>query len=151
MRLPPRNADEPLIAPNMLKYALSVGLLLILSVFFVYERTMLRSADLMVAQTSAVNAIVFGEMFFLLNARSFRNPLTRIGLFSNKQLLMGLGMMAGLQIVFTHAGFMNRIFGTAPLSAITWLCIIAASLVIFFFVELIKWYDRYRGARPSNS
>lgn len=151
MRLPPRNADEPLIAPNMLKYALSVGLLLILSVFFVYERTMLRSADLMVAQTSAVNAIVFGEMFFLLNARSFRNPLTRIGLFSNKQLLMGLGMMAGLQIVFTHAGFMNRIFGTAPLSAITWLCIIAASLVIFFFVELIKWYDRYREARPSKS
>lgn len=142
MTLPPRNADEPLIAPNMLKYVLAVGLLLIFSVFFVYERTMLRSADLVVAQTAAVNAIVFGEMFYLLNVRSFRNTLDDIGLFANKRLLGGIGVMAILQGIFTHAGFMNRIFGTAPLPAVTWLCIIGASLAIFVVVELMKWHDR---------
>ena len=144
MALPPRNADEPLIAPNMLKYVLAVGLLLIFSVFFVFERTMLRSADLVVAQTAAVNAIVFGEMFYLLNVRSFRNTLDDIGLFANKRLLGGIGVMAILQGIFTHAGFMNRIFGTAPLSAATWLCIIGASLAIFAVVELMKWHDRRR-------
>ncbi len=142
MTLPPRNAEEPLVAVNMLKYVLVVGLLLIFSVFVVYERSMLRFDDLEVAQTAAVNAIVFGEMFYLFNVRSFRNRLGEIGLFSNKRLLGGVALMTVLQIIFTYAGFMNRIFGTAPLSAIIWLCIIAASLVIFFFVEIMKWYDR---------
>ena len=144
MTLPPRNADEPLIAPSMLKYVLVVGLLLIFSVFIVYERAMLRFDDLVVAQTAAVNAIVFGEMFYLLNVRSFRHKLSEIGLFSNKRLLGGVAIMAILQLIFTHFGFMNRLFGTAPLSVLAWLYVIAASFVIFLFVELMKWYDRYR-------
>jgi Ca2+-transporting ATPase len=142
MNLPPRNANEPLISPRMLKYVLVVGLLLIFAVYLVYQRALLRFDDLVVAQTAAVNAIVFGEIFFLFNVRSFRHKLSEIGFFSNKRLLGGVAIMIILQIIFTHTGFMNRIFGTAPLGTGAWLYIIIISFVIFLVVELMKWYDR---------
>ncbi len=147
MRLSPRNPNEPLIAQGMLKYILVVGLLLIFAVFFVYERALLRFDDLAVAQTAAVNAIIFGEMFYLFNARSFRHRIREVGIFSNKQMLGSVIIMIVLQILFTHARFMNRIFGTAPLGVGAWLYILAISVVIFLVIEFVKWYDRRQAKR----
>jgi len=151
MTLSPRDADEPLIAPHMLKYVLVVGLLLIFFVFIVYERAVLHFDNLAVARTAAVNAIVFGEIFYLFNVRSFRHKLSDIGLFSNKQLVGGVVIMIALQLIFTHTGFMNRIFGTAPLSMIAWLYIIIVSFIIFLIVELMKWYDWRQAGRRSGA
>jgi cation-transporting ATPase F len=109
----------------------------------------LRFDDLPVAQTAAVNAIVFGEIFYLFNTRSFRHRLREIGLLSNKRLLGSVIIMIVLQVIFTHAGFMNRIFGTAPLGLGAWLYIITISFIIFLVVEFIKWYDRRQASKRS--
>ncbi|MCP4371562.1 MAG: cation-transporting P-type ATPase, partial [Deltaproteobacteria bacterium] len=147
MTLPPRDPDEPLISQGMLKYILVVGLMLIFSVYLVYVRALLYFDDLAVAQTAAVNAIVFGEIFYLFNARTFRHTLSEIGYFTNKRLLGGVVVMILLQVMFTQAGFMNRIFGTAPLGTGAWLYIIIISLIIFLVVEFIKWYDRRQAGK----
>jgi hypothetical protein len=117
--------------------------------FSVYERIMLRSADLAVAQTAAINAIFFGEMVYLLNVRGLRNTLEDIGLFSNMRLPGGVGLMAVLQGILSHAGFMNRILGAAPLVAMPRLLIMGASLAICLFVALMKWHDRH-GVRKTG-
>ena len=59
----------------------------------------------------------------------------------------GVVIMIVLQVIFTHAGFMNRIFGTAPLGMVAWLYIIIASFIIFLIVELMKWYDRHQAGK----
>ena len=86
-------------------------------------------------------------MFYLFNARSFRHRIREVGIFSNKQMLGSVIIMIVLQVIFTHAGFMNRIFGTAPLGIGAWLYILATSIVIFVVVELIKGYDRRQARR----
>lgn len=142
MRRSPRDLDEPLVSNNMLKYILVVSIMLIFSVFLVYERALLRLDDLAIAQTAAVNAIIFGEIFYLFSARTFRHRISDIGFFSNKRMLISIILMIGLQLIFTYAGFMNRVFGTAPLGIGAWLYIITSSFIIFLVVEFIKWNDR---------
>ena len=147
MKLKPRDPDEPLIAQGMMKFIIIVGVMLIFSVYLVYIQVMDGIGDLAVAQTAAVNAIVFGEIFFLFNTRSFRHTLSEVGFFSNKRLIGGVILMILLQIMFTHASFMNRIFGTAPLGSTVWMYIIAVSFVIFLVVEIVKWHDRRQNSK----
>ncbi len=142
MTMSPRDPDEPLIAQGMMKYIAIVGLMLIFSVYFVYQQAIAASATLAVAQTAAVNAIVFGEIFYLFNVRTFRHKLSDIGFFSNMRLIGSVAIMVVLQLIFSQTAFMNRIFGTSPLSTTAWLYIIAISFVIFLVVEFIKWTDR---------
>ncbi len=149
MTVPPRKIDEPLVGAGMMKYIVVVGLMLILSVYLVYERALLRFDDLAVAQTAAVNAIVFGEIFYLFSTRSFRHSLSDIGFFSNKRLLASVLLMVVLQVFFTHAPVMNRMFGTAALGPGAWLFILVISFIIFLVVELIKWNDRLRAMKRT--
>ena len=150
MTLQPRDPDEPLIAKGMLKYIIVVGLLLIFAVYIVYQRAIVNFNDLALAQTAAVNAIVFGEIFYLFNVRTFRHKLSDIGYLSNKRLIGGVAIMIFLQIIFSQTTFMNRIFGTSPLGTTAWLYIITISFVIFLVVEFIKWYDRRRASHKRR-
>lgn len=150
MSMSPRDPYEPLVAQGMMKSILVVGLLLIWSVYIVFERALLRFYDLTVAHTAAVNAIRFGEIFFLIIARSFRHRLREIVLFSNKRLLGRAVIMVVLQLLFTQAGFMDRIFGTAPLGMGSWKYILTISLIIFLVVEFLKWFERQQTSIRSR-
>lgn len=148
MARPPRNPGEGILPPALVGRVLVVGLLLIVAVFLVYERALLLGRDLGEARTAAVNAIVFGEIFFLFNCRSLRYSLTSIGFFSNWRLLAGVAGMVALQLIFTYTGFMNLVFDTAPVGVRSWLCIITVALVVFLFVEAEKWIGRRRKTEP---
>jgi len=55
-----------------------------------------------------------------------------------------------LQVFFTHAPVMNRMFGTAALGPGAWLFILVISFIIFLVVELIKWNDRRRARKRTT-
>jgi hypothetical protein len=46
--------------------------------------------------------------------------------------------MIALQLLFTYLPLMNRSFQSSPVGLVSWLRIIAASVVILFVVELEK-------------
>ena len=54
--------------------------------------------------------------------------------------------MVLLQMLFTYAPFMNRIFGSAPMSAGLWLDVLGVSVAIFLLVDLDKWIRRRRSS-----
>lgn len=47
-----------------------------------------------------------------------------------------------LQVAVVHVPFLNRAFGTAPLSAPQWLRCVAMASGVFWFSELRKWVLR---------
>jgi Ca2+-transporting ATPase len=77
------------------------------------------SADLAVgiaeAQTMAVTTVIMFQIFYMLNCRSLRHSIIEIGLFSNKTVFPGIGLLIVLQLVFIYAPPMHQVFGSAPL------------------------------------
>ena len=67
------------------------------------------------AQTQAVTTVIFFQIFYLLNCRSFREPILQMGLYSNPWIFVGIGAVLLLQAAFVYLPFMNAVFGSAPL------------------------------------
>jgi hypothetical protein len=59
--------------------------------------------------------------------------------------------MIGLQMLFTYVPTMNRLFGTAPIGARTWLWIIGVALLVHVVMEVEKWIRRQRERRGAVS
>src|SRR6056297_233939 len=147
MRRPPRHADEPLLTGFMVWRICFVGTLLLIGTggLFVYGR---ESGSLAVARTMAVNALVMGEVFYLLNARFFYMPSwTPRGQVGNRLAVWMIAVCVGLQVFLTHLPFMNRLFETAPLNASQWALCTAVGLAVFVLVEIEKTIVRAWGPR----
>jgi magnesium-transporting ATPase (P-type) len=152
MRRPPRPPDEPLLTPFMIWRVVFVGTLLLLGAGLLFlEQKANEGTSLAFARTAAVNAMVVGEIFYLLNARFHVAPaLTREGLFGSRPVWLTIAACAILQLVFTHAPFMNTLFGTAPLDLETWARCLAVGVTVFVAVELEKLVLRVRAEKSGR-
>jgi calcium-translocating P-type ATPase len=90
-------------------------------------------------QTMAVTAIVLFQVFYLLNCRSLNHSLREIGFFSNRMVLLGIGLTLLAQIVFVFSAKMNEWFDSTPLRLDAWLSSLAVAFTIFPLVALEKW------------
>ena len=146
MRRAPRPTDESLLTGFMVWRIGFVGTLLLLGVGLLFLQEQGRGdTTLEFARTLAVNALVMGSIFYLLNARFFYSPCyTFSALIGNRVLLLFIGLAVGLQLLFIYAPFMNSLFGTAPLDAEAWGRCLAFGLAVFVLVEIEKGVVRKR-------
>ena len=138
MKYPPREPNTPILTRALLFRVLLVGVLLLIGSFgsFLHLQGMGYSQE--VARTVSVNIFVFGELFYLFNCRSMRYSMFKIGLFTNKWLIFGVLGMILLQLIFTYAPFMNKLFKSSPIGLYEWGIILASSTIIFVIVEIEK-------------
>jgi magnesium-transporting ATPase (P-type) len=115
--------DAPLVGRILL-----VSLLLLLGAFGLFLRELDQGHTLAEARTVAVNVFVLVETVYLFNCRSLTHSFWSVGLFTNRWFWGGIGTMAALQLLFTYAPIMNRLFATAPIGLTEWLEIGAFSL-----------------------
>jgi len=149
MERPPNPRGAPLLTSVLLTRVGLVSALLCGAVFGVYELELSRGAGEAAARTAAVNALVFGELFYLFNSRSLTRSFLAVGLFSNPLLWAGVGLMCALQLVFTYVPVMNAVMGSAPLSALAWAEVLGASLVVSLLVGVEKWLRARAGRERS--
>ncbi|MEW7988087.1 MAG: cation transporting ATPase C-terminal domain-containing protein, partial [Candidatus Thiodiazotropha sp.] len=107
-----------------------------------FEWVLSQGQSLEIARTVAMNMFVFGELFYLFNCRSLRYSMFQLGLFSNRWLILGVTVMAGLQILMTYVPTMNLLFGTAPIGPVEWGLILGGGLAIYTVVGTEKWLRR---------
>jgi magnesium-transporting ATPase (P-type) len=140
MHRPPRRADEPLLTGFVIWRSGFVGLLILLGAGALFLHAEARESDtLEFARTLAVNALVMGQIGYVLNSRFFSTPSwTLEGLTGSRPLVLAIATCVVLQLLFTHAPFMNRMFGTEALDAVGWLYCIGIGLAVFVFVEVEK-------------
>jgi len=86
-----------------------------------------------------VIGFVFGELFYLFNCRSLTLSMFAVGVFSNRWLLVGVGIMATLQLAFTYVPTMNRMFHSEPIGMTEWFLILSVGLLIYGIVGVEKW------------
>ena len=143
MKRPPRDPRSPILGrPLLMRIGLVSGLLL-LGAFGMFEwMGEVEHASLAEARTVAVNVFVFGELFYLLNCRSLTKSMFHIGVFSNLAAIGGVLSMAALQLLFTYAPAMNRLFGSTPIRWQAWAAILVFGLMVYVLIEVEK---RLRG------
>jgi potassium/sodium efflux P-type ATPase len=138
MKNPPRDPEKSIIGGYFLFRIIYLSLLLGGSVVAIFL-WLINQHELIVSRTVAVNSLVAGQLFYLLNCRKLRHHTFEKDFFNNKAVLIACVTLVLLQLVFTYTPFMNEIFASSPITGILMLYPLMVGLGIFFIVELEKW------------
>ena len=152
MRRPPRPRDEPLLGGFVLFRSVVVAVLMAAGAIglFLFEyhgevaRGVSSALALREAQTMAVTTVVLFQVFYLLNCRSLRDSILRIGVFTNPYVYLGIATVLLLQLGFVYLPLMNGVFGTAPLNGDALLKSVLVAAVVLPAITVEKWWRRYR-------
>ena len=138
MNRPPRMPDTPLLNGELIFRIVLVGLLLLIGSFGLFEWALSRGASVAEARTIAVNVFAVGQSFYLLNCRSLRYSMFRLGVFSNPWIWGGIAAMTVAQLLFTYLPLMNQLFHTAPIGILDWMSILVVGLTIYLIIGAEK-------------
>jgi Ca2+-transporting ATPase len=94
------------------------------------------------ARTMAFTTMAMFQVFNALNCRSRDKSLFRLGLFSNRYLLLAMVVSVLLQVGTTLLPFMQRAFGTTALSLQEWGIVVLVSSTVFVADELRKRFTQ---------
>jgi magnesium-transporting ATPase (P-type) len=139
MKRPPRAVNRPILDGFGIWRVVFVGLaLLTLTLWaFFWMKSKNTSDDL--ARATAVNALVIGQVFYLLNSRykldSSLSPKAPLG---NRYLPLGIGAVVVLQLLFTYARPLQALFETEGLPVWAWPHLLLGGFVFFLIVEAEK-------------
>ncbi len=141
MEEPPHPPNESVLARGMGSFILWVGLLLgavCVATQLVAERYGFGHLDMRVWQTMVFTTLGLSQMGNALAVRSDHLSIFKLGFLSNKPLLGAVLLTLVLQAVVIYVPFMQRVFDTAPLTAVQFLICLGLSSVVFVAVELSK-------------
>lgn len=155
MRRPPRDPRAPILSKALLLRTAIVGLLMSLGgvgLFLAAYQTQLGAGitteqALGQAQTAAVTTIILFQIFYLLECRSLRGSVFEVGLWTNKWIYVGIGILLLLQLGFVYLPFMNAAFGTSPLGLTEWVVAFLIALIVLPVVGLEKRWHRKRASK----
>ena len=154
----PRDPHEPLLSRFVLVRTVYVGVLMCV----IAVGTFLVSLDvsgepltgaqtpsdgaLAEAQTLAVTALMFFQVFYLLTCRTLKEPIRTIGFLANRYIFLGIGAVLVLQAAFVHVPVMQQVFGSSNLDLRQWVAAALAGAIVLPVVGLEKLVRRRRSA-----
>lgn len=141
MKRPPRAANEPILNTEIIIRIIIVGAILCAGALWAFEWCLARGRSDEEARTLAVNVFVLGEMIYLLNCRSMRYSMFRLGLFTNPLLWLGVFSMIVVQILYTYVPVFNIAFHSAPISLMDWGIAALPGLCIYIIIALKKYWQ----------
>ena len=143
MQRSPRAVDLPILDAFGVWRVVFVGLALLtltLGAFFWMKEN---SASDALARAVAVNALVIGQIFYLLNSRyKVGSSLSVRAHLGNKYLPLGIGAVLILQLLFTYAPPLQVLFETEAIPLRIWPWLVFGGFVFFLVVEAEKMIIR---------
>jgi len=125
----------------------AVGLFAAVSV--AYLVTWYSGAGQTAAQTAAFATWLIGHVLLALNMRTEREPLLRVGLFSNRLMLAWAAATVVFVLVVTLVPPVHTLVKTSDLSPAIWTLVVGVTVVGTFWMEVRKWIGAPRAARPA--
>jgi Ca2+-transporting ATPase len=138
MKEPPRKKEEPVVNRPMRKliifYALTMDLTLF-GMFYVFWK-MTGNFDL--ARTITFVGLGLSSFFYIFAVRGLKISILKINLFSNKLLLLSVGLGLVLLLVAVYVPFFNGILQTIPLGMAEWMVLLAYAALSIVVYEVGK-------------
>ncbi|MGH2102262.1 cation transporting ATPase C-terminal domain-containing protein, partial [Aerococcus urinaeequi] len=139
MEHPPRNPESGLVNKTFLSRIIISGVIIGLGAFGVfYLFHNIFAMGLVYAQTATFTYMAVAQLFHILNVRRLNGFGLDKTFFQNKLLLVAIAFSVVLQLMVVYVPFLNNVFGTEPLTLMTWGIILAIVLVITGLVYLVK-------------
>ncbi|MBU1639000.1 MAG: cation-transporting P-type ATPase [Proteobacteria bacterium] len=139
MRRPPRSPQEPLLNQLLAWRIVFISSIMVIGTLGLFLWDQSHGETLEMARTTAVNTLIFFQIFYLFSARYLKaSVLSRAGLLGNKALLLAVFAIVGLQILFTYLPLFQKVFGTAAIPFGDWLRLISFTILVFVLVEIEK-------------
>jgi len=137
MDRPPRDPNERVFTGSMLKTLALMSAVIVIGCLGIFLHYLPRSA-LPKAQTMVFVTFILYELINAFNCRSARHSLFRVGVFSNRWLILGVIGSLLLLLFAVQLPFIARFFHSVPLSGREWGLALGTSSSIFLIVELWK-------------
>jgi magnesium-transporting ATPase (P-type) len=148
MLRPPRPVNQPLVNRFGLWRIAFISVLLLVFTFGSFYWLIHHDASLELARTVAVNAMIMGQVFYLVNSRFLYESCFSLKAFAGNWLVpAAIGGVVVLQALFTYVPFMNGVFGSVPLPWSLWKWLLLGGVVFFVVVELEKALVRLLSAK----
>jgi P-type Ca2+ transporter type 2C len=138
MQKPPLDPNEKFMNRSMLATMILGAVSLFAAVSTAYIYTWYMTGDLVLAQTMAFATWMFGHIFLALNLRSDREPLLKLGLRSNKLMLLWALIVAVTLVAGTTLPVLHDSLRIASLSPVNWGVVLGVAFVATFWMELWK-------------
>ena len=139
MLRPPRSPREPLLTQFLAWRIIFISTIIVMGTLglFLWDRA--HGETLEMARTTAVNTLIFFQIFYLFGARyQYTSVLSRQGLLGNRAVLYAVGAILFLQVLFTYLPLFQDVFGTAGIPAGDWLRLLLFTPLVFVLVEVEK-------------
>jgi magnesium-transporting ATPase (P-type) len=147
MNRPPRAVDRPILTGFGIWRVIFVGLALLAVTLCAFFWMKSQGASDQLARTVAVNMITIGQVFYLLNSRYLLDSsLSLRAHLGNKYLPLGIGAVVVLQLLFTYAPPLQRLFDNEAIPLWIWPWLVLGGLAFFLVVEAEKLVIRSSGS-----
>ena len=151
MQRSPRAVDRPIVDRFGVWRIIFVGLALLALTLWAFFWMQSKGASDELARAVAVNALVIGQIFYLLNSRyKFDSSLSPMAHLGNKYLSLGIGAVVILQLLFTYAPPFHFVFEVESIPFWVWPWLVLGGLVFFLVVETEKLIIRSSGSLRST-
>jgi magnesium-transporting ATPase (P-type) len=139
MLRPPRAVDRALVTAFGLWRIVFVGLALLTFTLLAFFWVKSQGASDALARTVAVNALILGQVFYLMNSRYLLDSSLSLKAHAgNKYLPLAIAAVVILQSLFTYATPFQAVFGNEAIPLWIWPWLLAGVLVFFLVVEAEK-------------
>lgn len=146
-----RMLNKPLLVRAFLWYGIMESAICMIAYFFLNSQygwpgTALADSGTVyrLATTMTFAAIIFCQIGVVFNCRTERVSVFKVGLFSNRMILIGIACELMLLCMLSYVPFLHELFNTAPLGWKEWLFLLIWPPVIFLIDELRKATVRNR-------
>ncbi len=148
MSRPPRDPNQRFMDRPMLQTLILGAISLFLAVSTVYLVTNFTTGNTPVAQSAAFAAWMFGHIFLAFNMRSDRQPLSSLGLFSNRPMDVWAIGAIGLLVFAITTPLLHPALKLTYLNASQWVFAIGTAFIFTFWMETRKVAVK-RAAKPA--
>jgi P-type Ca2+ transporter type 2C len=160
MNRPPRSRQEPLLNPKLLArallwYGLIEAIAAMSAYFFINWRNGFPAVPLAqegttlyaMATTMTLAGVVACQVGAVFACRTERLSIFKTGFFTNRLVLIGVGVELILLILLIYFPPFQSIFNTAPLGLVDWLFVLAWTPLIILVDEARKAWLRHKEVR----
>ncbi|WP_455277625.1 calcium-transporting P-type ATPase, PMR1-type [[Eubacterium] cellulosolvens] len=137
MQSPPISKSESIFTRRVKVFIASLAIIIALIVLPVFVIS-LKRMDIIYAQTVALTTLVMIEMFNALNCRSLKYSIFKIGLFTNKWLILAIASSILMHLSILYIPGLNWLFKIQSLDLGIWALVLPLAALPLIIIEIVK-------------
>lgn len=143
LEMPPRKKNDNILSRELIPFILTMAILMVVLTVLIFYINL--PEGLKKARTSAFVVLALSQLFNMLNLRSLADSIFKIGLFSNKNTLIGFGVSVVLILFVIYLPFLQRIFGFSRLTPLEFSILFIVSSFVLLTAEAYKALVKSKG------